>query len=273
MPELPEVETTRRGLVARVLDARIERAIVRNRALRWPVSTGLEAAIAGARIDAIERRAKYLLFACERRGHLLVHLGMSGRLWLVANDEPPAIHDHVDIVLATGFSIRLRDPRRFGAVLWLPAGAPVHPLLASLGPEPLTAAFDAPYLYRVLRGRSAAIKLVLMDSHVVAGVGNIYANEALFEARINPRTSASRLGPARCARLVEAVRTILARAIEAGGSSLRDYVAADGKLGSFQDTFNVYGRDGLPCVRCGAPVRAIWQGNRSTWYCVRCQRA
>ncbi|MBY0438067.1 MAG: bifunctional DNA-formamidopyrimidine glycosylase/DNA-(apurinic or apyrimidinic site) lyase [Burkholderiales bacterium] len=272
MPELPEVETTRRGLVARAVGQRIERAVVRNRSLRWPVTEGMEAAIAGARIDAIERRAKYLLFDCEGRGRLLVHLGMSGRLWVVSRDEPLAKHDHVDLELSNGLSIRLRDPRRFGAVLWLPAGDAEHMLLSSIGPEPLTDAFDAAYLHRVTRSRSAAIKLVLMDAGVVAGVGNIYANEALFAAGINPRTPARRVGLPRLQRLVSEVRAILARAIDAGGSSLRDYVDSSGQAGRFQATFRVYDRDGKPCIGCGAPVRMIRQANRSTFYCVKCQR-
>ncbi|MCA3072651.1 MAG: bifunctional DNA-formamidopyrimidine glycosylase/DNA-(apurinic or apyrimidinic site) lyase [Rhodocyclaceae bacterium] len=272
MPELPEVETTRRGLAVRTVGQRIERAVVRNRSLRWPVTDGMEAAVAGARIDAIDRRAKYLLFDCEGRGRLLVHLGMSGRLWVVPRDEPLAKHDHVDLELSNGLSIRLRDPRRFGAVLWLPAGAPEHMLLSAIGPEPLTDAFDAAYLYRVTRNRSAAIKLVLMEGGVVAGVGNIYANEALFAAGINPRTPARRVGLPRLGRLVSEVRTILARAIEAGGSSLRDYVDSSGQAGHFQDTFRVYDRDGKPCTACGSPVRLIRQGNRSTFYCVKCQR-
>ena len=245
---------------------------MRNRSLRWPVTDGMEAAVAGARIDAIDRRAKYLLFDCEGRGRLLVHLGMSGRLWVVPRDEPLAKHDHVDLELSNGLSIRLRDPRRFGAVLWLPAGAPEHMLLSAIGPEPLTDAFDASYLYRVTRNRSAAIKLVLMEGGVVAGVGNIYANEALFAAGINPRTPARRVGLPRLGRLVSEVRAILARAIESGGSSLRDYVDSSGQAGHFQDTFRVYGREGRPCTACGAPVRLIRQGNRSTFYCVKCQR-
>jgi len=271
VPELPEVETTRRGLAARVLGQRIEQVIVRNRALRWPVSAGLEAAVAGMRIDSIGRRAKYLLFYCEGRGRILVHLGMSGRLWIVPRAEPLARHDHVDIVLSGGLSIRLRDPRRFGAVLWLPGDAPEHSLLTAIGPEPLTPAFDATYLFRATRKRSAAIKLVLMDSGVVAGVGNIYANEALFAAGINPRTQARRVGLTRLARLVGEVKAILERAIDAGGSSLRDYVDSDGQAGNFQSSFRVYDRAGEPCLECATPVRTIRQSNRSTFYCVRCQ--
>lgn len=321
MPELPEVETTRRGLLPVALGRRVERVVVRNRALRWPVTAGLEQAAAGERIEAIGRRAKYLLFACGRAGYLLVHLGMSGRLWVVPATEPPGRHDHVDIVLDDGVALRLRDPRRFGAVLWLPSGlgedppgspgagqmgtgsdggeraraaqphaAPVqtgaagaagergslrpvrHPLLDAIGPEPLEPGFDGDYLFRVTRGRSAAIKLALMDAHVVAGVGNIYANEALYAAGIHPRTPARRVGLARCERLVAEVRAVLERAIDAGGSSLRDYVASDGQAGRFQDSFSVYDRAGEPCVRCASPVRMIRQAARSTFYCARCQR-
>jgi formamidopyrimidine-DNA glycosylase len=326
VPELPEVETTRRGLLAVALGRRIARILVRNRALRWPVTAGLERAAAGERIEAIDRRAKYLLLACGRAGRILVHLGMSGRLWVVPAAEPAGRHDHVDIVLDDGIALRLRDPRRFGAVLWLPAGPeapprpgasgparadtraaagtarsprppatgathargaaaaieagldprigiPVsHPLLDAIGPEPLEPDFDGDYLYRATRARSAAIKLVLMDSHVVAGVGNIYANEALFAAGIHPRTPARRVGLARCERLVAEVRAVLARAIDAGGSSLRDYVASDGQAGRFQDSFSVYDRAGEPCMRCASPVRLIRQAARSTFYCARCQR-
>ena len=321
MPELPEVETTRRGLLPVALGRCVERVVVRNRALRWQVTPGLEQAASGERIEAIDRRAKYLLIACGRAGCILVHLGMSGRLWVVPATEPPGRHDHVDIVLDDGVALRLRDPRRFGAVLWLPAGlgedprgprgadetgtgggideparaaairtarmqtrasgatgewgglAPVrHPLLDAIGPEPLESGFDGDYLFRVTRGRSAAIKLALMDAHVVAGVGNIYANEALYAAGIHPRTPARRVGLARCERLVAEVRAVLARAIDAGGSSLRDYVASDGQAGRFQDSFSVYDRAGEPCVRCSSPVRVIRQAARSTFYCARCQR-
>jgi formamidopyrimidine-DNA glycosylase len=315
MPELPEVETTRRGLLAVAQGRRIARVVVRQRALRWPVTAGLEQAAAGQRIEAIERRAKYLLFACGEAGRILVHLGMSGRLWVVPAIEPATRHDHVDIVLDDGLALRLRDPRRFGAVLWLPATSPsdaqalgdigttpahapgmapvdgtaarqprvppvpapgaagaLHPLLAAIGPEPLEPGFDAHYLYRITRGRRAAIKLALMDGHVVAGVGNIYANEALFAAGIHPLTPARRVGLARCERLVAEVRAVLERALDAGGSSLRDYVASDGQAGRFQESFSVYDRAGQPCPRCGSPVRAIRQAARSTFYCVRCQR-
>jgi formamidopyrimidine-DNA glycosylase len=200
-----------------------------------------------------------------------VHLGMSGRLWVVAHDEPVQTHDHVDVVLGNGLTIRLRDPRRFGAVLWMKPGSHGHALLDAIGPEPLTDAFDGAWLYRITRSRSAAIKLVLMDSHVVAGVGNIYANEALFAAGINPKLPARRIGLARLARLAEEVKAILVRAIDAGGSSLRDYVDSNGQAGHFQDRFHVYDRAGEPCVRCAQPVRLIQQSARSTYYCPRCQ--
>ncbi len=272
MPELPEVETTRRGLLPRALGQQIREVIVRNRALRWPVTRGLEAAMAGARIEAIERRAKYLLFDCGSAGQLLLHLGMSGRLWVVACGEPLQPHDHVDIVLGNGLALRLRDPRRFGALLWLAPGQGAHALLSGIGPEPLTDDFDGTWLYRVTRNRSAAIKLVLMDAHVVAGVGNIYANEALFAAGINPKLPARRIGLARLSRLAHEVKLVLARAIDAGGSSLRDYVDSDGKAGHFQDRFNVYDRAGEPCVHCARPVRVIRQSARSTFYCPHCQR-
>ena len=273
MPELPEVETTRRGLAVRAVGQRIERAVVRNRSLRWPVTDGMEAAVAGARIDAIDRRAKYLLFDCEGRGRLLVHLGMSGRLWVVPRDEPLARHDHVDLELSNGLSIRLRDPRRFGAVLWLPAGAPEHMLLSAIGPEPLTDSFDAAYLYRVTRNRSAAIKLVLMDGGVVAGVGNIYANEALWLAGIDPSREARTLSAQEAQQLREQLRAVLSASIAARGTSFRDYRDARGERGAFVAQLAVYGRAGAPCQRCARRLvgtHAI--DGRSTVFCSHCQR-
>ena len=271
MPELPEVETTRRGLEPALSGQRIARAVVRHRGLRVPVPRGLERQVAGARIARVERRAKYLLVVCDR-GTLIVHLGMSGRLWLVDARTPPAAHDHFDLVLESGVTARLCDPRRFGLVLWQTPGAGTHPLLARLGPEPLSPSFDAAHLYRETRSRSAAIKQVIMDASVVAGVGNIYASEALFRARINPKLPARRLGPERCARLVEHIRATLEDAIRAGGSTLRDYVGSHGEAGYFQNEHLVYGRSGEPCRRCGTAVRELRQGQRSTFYCPRCQR-
>lgn len=276
MPELPEVETTRRGLASAVEQRRIERAVVRHRGMRQPVPRGLERRLAGARINALSRRGKYLLFDCAqvdgKTGALIVHLGMSGRLWLVDAATPPEKHDHFDLVIDNGRIVRLRDPRRFGLVLWQIGDPLAHPLLAAIGPEPLTADFDGAVLHRETRTRSAAIKLVIMDSHVVAGVGNIYANEALFHAGIDPRTPAQRVGRARCDALAAAIKQTLALAIDAGGSSLRDYVGSDGMAGNFQNHFLVYGRAGEPCARCGAIIRELRQAQRATCYCPACQR-
>lgn len=271
MPELPEVETTRCGLVPLLVGRRIHDAVVRHRGLRRPVPAALPRVLRGAVISDIARRGKYLLFDCGC-GTLILHLGMSGRLWVVGPDKAPETHDHFDLVMQGGVTVRLRDPRRFGLLLWH-AGDPLrHPLLAAIGPEPLSADFDGSYLYGAARNRRAAIKLVLMDSHVVAGVGNIYANEALFRAGINPRLPAHRIGEARCGRLAAAVSETLQDAIAAGGSSLRDYVGSDGMAGNFQNQFLVYGRAGEPCRRCGIPVRSFQQGQRSTYCCPACQR-
>ncbi len=348
MPELPEVETTRRGLAPLLVGQRSRAAVVRNRALRQPVPRALPRLLAGATVSGVARRGKYLLITCGgsdvsreagaplragmrpgesaqaadsavpgtrsttgrgsdvsreaaapleagirpgesapaadrempdtrtrtgRGGTLILHLGMSGRLWVVDDATPPGPHDHFDLVLENGTVVRLRDPRRFGLVLWREGTALDHALLAGIGPEPLGPEFDGATLYRATRGRSAAIKLVLMDSRTVAGIGNIYANEALFRAGINPRNPARRVGRARCERLVKAVKQTLALAIDAGGSSLRDYVGSDGMAGNFQSQFMVYDRAGCPCPRCGAAIREIRQGQRSTFYCPKCQKA
>ena len=271
MPELPEVETTRRGLLAAMQGARIDHAVVRERRMRQPIPRALPHCVAGLTIRALERRAKYLLIDCGA-GTLIVHLGMSGRLWLVDQNTPPQKHDHFDLVLANGNTMRLRDPRRFGLVLWHGGDVKQHPLLAALGPEPLSEAFTGAALYAATRQRSAAIKLVIMDSHVVVGVGNIYASEALFRAGISPRIAARRLTRARCQALAQAIRETLAAAITAGGSSIRDYVGGDGMAGNFQSNFAVYDRDGQPCNHCGTSIRRLLQGQRSTFYCAACQR-
>lgn len=271
MPELPEVETTLRGLKPHLEGERIRTAVIRKRALRLPITRNLPRLIADATVRAIVRRGKYLLFDCGH-GSLIVHLGMSGRLWLVNARTRPEAHDHFDLIMASGAVMRLRDPRRFGLVLWHTGEALTHRLLKDIGPEPLGAEFDAAWLYRETRNRSAAIKQALMDSHLVAGIGNIYANEALFQAGINPKTPARRIGPERCALLVRKIRATLELAIGAGGSSLRDYVGSDGRAGNFQKHFLVYDRAGLPCFNCGAPVRAFVQCQRSTFYCPRCQK-
>lgn len=271
MPELPEVETTRRGLVPHVCGATVTNVVVRNRAMREPVTRNIANLITGRRIDALERRAKYLLFRAGD-GTLLVHLGMSGRLWVVDANTPPQTHDHFDLALSNGRIVRLRDPRRFGLVLWHRGDPLGHKLLRDIGPEPLSDALTADWLYRETRTRSGAIKNALMDSHLVAGVGNIYANEALFRAGINPRLPARRIGLARYAVLTEKIREVLAEAIKAGGSSLRDYVNSEGEAGFFQDRFFVYGRAGESCIKCQTKIRGLVLGQRATFYCPRCQR-
>ncbi len=271
MPELPEVETTRRGLAPLLVGKRVRTAVVRHPMLRQPVPRNLPKLLAGATIHHLARRGKYLLFDCGK-GTLILHLGMSGRLWVVKSATPPDKHDHFDLVMENDIVVRLRDPRRFGLILWTTGDPLRHPLLAAIGPEPLAPEFDGETLYRAIHHRSAAIKQVLMDSHVVAGVGNIYANEALFRSGINPRTPARRIGPERCRLLAKNIRKTLESAIVAGGSSLRDYVGSDGLAGNFQSQFMVYGRAGQPCRRCGVNIREIRQGQRSTYYCPQCQK-
>ncbi|GGO88795.1 formamidopyrimidine-DNA glycosylase [Marinobacterium nitratireducens] len=270
MPELPEVETTRRGVAPYLEGHRVESVVVRQPRLRWPVPPDLAELLAGQRPREVARRGKYLLIGFGH-GTVLVHLGMSGSLRLVPRDQPPGRHDHLDLVLDSGLALRLTDPRRFGAVLWQSPGE-VHQLLASLGPEPLSENFDAGCLQRACKGRRSPIKQLIMDSKVVVGVGNIYANEALFAAGIHPKRAAGRISPQRLERLVVEIKTVLARAIEQGGTTLRDFVGGDGKPGYFSQQLMVYGRAGEPCVRCGAPLREIRLGQRSTVFCADCQR-
>lgn len=269
MPELPEVEITRRGIEPSIAGQTITSVIVRNRHLRWPVPRHLAETISGRTVQQVLRRAKYILVDCGN-GWLILHLGMSGSLRVVPAKKPPEAHDHVDLVFG-GHAIRLRDPRRFGAVLWTTGDVLKHPLLVSLGPEPLGADFDGDVLYRASRGRRVSVKRFIMDHHVVVGVGNIYANESLFRAGINPRTAAGRITKARYARLVDEIKATLTAALAAGGSSLRDFVHSDGASGYFQQQYFVYDRTGEPCRVCKTPVRTSRQGQRSTFYCVRCQ--
>jgi formamidopyrimidine-DNA glycosylase len=271
MPELPEVETTLRGLQPHLHGQHIKQVIVRNPQLRWPVPTQLGELLPGQTIRALQRRAKYLLLACDS-GTLILHLGMSGSLRVLPENTPPEKHDHFDLVLGNGTLMRLRDPRRFGAVLWHEGDVALHPLLTQLGPEPLLQEFDAQHLYRATRKRSAAIKLVIMDSHVVVGVGNIYANEALFRAGIRPQLAAGKLSLPRCTKLVQTIRETLTESIALGGSTLRDFVDSAGKPGYFQQHYWVYGRDGEPCRACGSAIKLIKQGQRSSFYCPHCQR-
>jgi len=271
VPELPEVESTRRDLAREVTGRSVTAVVVRNRRLRWPVPAALARKLAGRTITDIRRRAKYLLIGAGN-GTVLVHLGMSGSLRLQRPPTMPGPHDHIDLVLDDSRLVRYRDPRRFGCWLWTESDPAHHPLLASLGPEPLGVDFDGAGFHRRLRGRTAPIKNMLMDSKIVAGVGNIYANEALFIAGIDPRRAAGRVGRGRIDRLVSALQEVLRVAIEAGGTTLRDYARADGAMGEFSGRLNVYGRDGEPCPRCAAPIARTSLGQRSTWYCRRCQR-
>ncbi len=271
MPELPEVETTRRGIAPHARGRRIRALELYERRLRWPVPSRLPAELAGQRIRSVARRAKYLLLKLER-GTLLLHLGMSGNLRVVAAGTPRRPHDHFDLVLDSGRALRFNDPRRFGSLVYVRGDPLAHPLLAHLAPEPLGRQFDADYLWRITRRRRVAVKQLLMNSRLVVGVGNIYANEALFRARIRPRRQARSLSRAEAARLVRAVRAVLGEAIRAGGTTLRDYLKADGEPGYFRQRLYVYERAGEACRRCRTPVRAITQGQRSTYYCPQCQK-
>jgi len=271
VPELPEVETTRHGLAAHLTGLTIASVVIRNASLRWPIPKNLPKLLRGQIILSLKRRAKYLLMDCGS-GTLILHLGMSGSLRILPADTPAEKHDHFDLLLNNGTLMRLRDPRRFGAVLWHVGDINTHPLLAALGPEPLEKNFDARHLYQVTRGRKVSIKQCIMDSHVVVGVGNIYANEALFHAGVKPQFAAGKLSLPRCARLVEEIRATLSEAIAHGGSTLRDFVNSAGQPGYFQQTYWVYGRAGEPCKRCGTPIKQIRQGQRSSFYCPHCQK-
>ena len=271
MPELPEVETTRRGLLPHVVGRTIRGVVVRNPNLRWPVPRDLQRRLAGERVLDIRRRGKYLLFDCPR-GHLLVHLGMSGKLSVVPSDQPARAHDHVDVELDGEKALRLTDPRRFGAMLWLKSPAEDHVLLEGLGLEPLERGFTGAALARRATGRRVAVKQFLMNSRIVTGVGNIYASEALCRARIHPQRSVSRISASSWNRLARAIRDTLERALRLGGTTLRDFAAVDGAPGRYQGRFLVYGRAGKPCPACGTKIRVSRQGQRSTFYCPRCQR-
>jgi len=275
MPELPEVEVTRRGIAPFVEGATVTGVVVRDRRLRWPVPRDLDRRLRGATVRAVDRRAKYLLFRFDH-GTLIVHLGMSGSLRVVGARDAAGPWDHFDLVVqppgAAAGALRLRDPRRFGSVLWHRGRPETHSLLRDLGVEPLSDAFSGDVLYRASRGRSAAVKLFLMDHSVVVGVGNIYASESLFRAGIHPRTAAGRVSRQRYAVLAAAVRETLQDALKAGGSTLRDFVGGDGEPGWFQQQYFVYGREGDACRICAAAIRRITQGQRSSFYCLKCQR-
>jgi formamidopyrimidine-DNA glycosylase len=270
MPELPEVETTRRGIEPHLVQRRIARAVLRRPDLRWPIPPEITSELPGQRIEAVERRAKYLILRAET-GDAILHLGMSGSLRVLPAGAPVRTHDHVDLELDDGQLLRFNDPRRFGALLWQVRGQ-VHPLLAELGPEPLSAGFSGEHLFRLSRGRAAAVKTFLMDQAIVVGVGNIYAAESLFRAGIDPRRAAGRVSLARYRALAEAVREILAYAIVRGGTTLRDFLAPDGAPGYFEQELLVYGREGQACKLCGTTLKHMALGQRATVWCPRCQR-
>ena len=270
MPELPEVETTRRGIAPYCEGETITRVTVRNGSLRWPVPADLAERLEGQRIENVDRRAKYL-FLNTMQGTVIVHLGMSGSLRIITDNTPPLTHDHIDLALQSGVILRFNDPRRFGCWLWADS-AEEHPLISHLGPEPLAPEFNGAHLFRLSRGKNTPVKSFIMDNQVVVGAGNIYANEALFKSDIHPRRKAGRISLDRYHRLAEAIRETLSAAILMGGTTLRDFVNSDGKPGYFAQSLLVYGRGGQPCKECGAPLKEIRMNNRSTVYCPRCQR-
>ena len=272
MPELPEVETTRAGIAPHICGKAFVRTHIRQPKLRWPVNPDLAAVLNGQTVMAVSRRAKYLLIHTGA-GYLIIHLGMSGslRIYEPGQHPPPQKHDHADFEFADGTLLRFHDPRRFGAILWFAGALEHHPLLQHLGPEPLSADFDAAYLQHTLAKQKRAIKLALMDNAVVVGVGNIYANEALFQAAITPTRAANSLQAHEYTALVAAIKDVLQRALAAGGSTLRDFVNSEGRSGYFQQQYAVYGRQNENCPHCGGLIYKITQGQRSSFYCPQCQ--
>lgn len=270
MPELPEVETTRLGVAPHLEGRTVSAVVVREPRLRWPVPDALSTELTGTVVRNVERRGKYLLLRTDN-GTAILHLGMSGSLRIIPADTSPEKHDHVDLVLDSGLALRLNDPRRFGAVLWTRDAPADYWLLTNLGPEPLDDQFDGDYLARRLKGRRAAIKTSLMDSRIVAGVGNIYASESLYIAGIHPKRAAGRIAAARLRILAAAVKSVLKDAIRAGGTTLRDFTLVDGQPGYFAQHLKVYDQAGEPCDRCGAPIRTAVIAQRTAYYCTKCQ--
>ena len=269
MPELPEVETSRRGIEPHIINAQVARVVVRNRRLRWPISKDVDNNLVGQSITSVTRRAKYLLINTNS-GSAILHLGMSGSVYIVDRDTPAGVHDHVDIDFENGKTLRFRDPRRFGSLHF--SIAPLrHKLLKDLGPEPLAEEFDGKHLWNESRGRRVSIKQFIMNARIVVGVGNIYASEALFLACINPRRAAGRVALTRYESLATAIKDVLSDAIKAGGTTLRDFYGGDGEAGYFQQQLEAYGRENEACSRCNSPISAIVQGQRSTYYCKQCQ--
>ncbi len=270
MPELPEVETTRKGIEPHLLQQRIKKVIIRQSKLRWPIPATLKQKLKDQIITRISRRAKYLLMQTPA-GTVLLHLGMSGSLRIIPAKTPADKHDHVDFVLANNQCLRLHDPRRFGAVLWAGKDPNKHPLICNLGPEPWDNMFNGDYLFNLSRGRKKAIKNFIMDGHVVVGIGNIYASEALFHAGIHPQREAGRISRIRYQRLAENILSILEKAIQAGGTSLKDFVREDGTPGYFKQELRVYGREHETCYICSSRIKRIIIGQRSSFYCSKCQ--
>jgi len=271
MPELPEVETSRRGIEPYILNKKVTDVIIRQKQLRWPIPAGLKKQLVNQKIQSVDRRGKYILLRSSE-GTVILHLGMSGSLRILNKSVSAEKHDHFDICFSHNKVLRLRDPRRFGAVLWTKSDPLLHKLIKNLGPEPLENEFTADYLYEQSRNRKVAIKTFLMNSHIVVGVGNIYANESLFAAGINPKRAACNISLARYRKLVPAIKSILSSAIEQGGTTLKDFINEDGKPGYFQQTLAVYGRDTEGCIHCGNAIKKIAQAQRSTFYCSHCQK-
>jgi formamidopyrimidine-DNA glycosylase len=271
MPELPEVETTKRGITPHLLGQTILNTHVYQPKLRWPVDLDLTQKLQNQTVTGIQRRAKYILIQLEH-GSLIVHLGMSGSLRLVERGTARLKHDHIECELANGLSLRLHDPRRFGAFIWTDTPPKQHPLLLKLGVEPLDEAFSAQMLHPLLLKRKKAIKPTLMDAQLVVGIGNIYASEALFLAGIDPRRPSHSLSQHDTQNLVTHIKSLLQQAIQQGGTTLRDFISPEGRPGYFQQTLNVYGRSGKPCHVCGTPIEHITQAQRRSFYCLLCQR-
>lgn len=270
MPELPEVETTLQGIAPAITGEKIKSVIVRERRLRWTIPASFEQTLSGNTIDHVSRRAKYLLIHTQN-GTLIVHLGMSGSLKIATDSTVLRKHDHVDILFFNGTRLRFHDPRRFGCLLWTKKDPFQHKLLKTLGPEPLTDMFNARYLYTKSRNRKVSIKQFIMNSHIVVGVGNIYASEALFMSGINPKRMASGISLTRYECLNNSIKTVLSEAIKQGGTTLRDFVSGKGEPGYFQQKLNVYAKQGDACSRCNSTIKTIKQGQRSTFYCPNCQ--
>jgi formamidopyrimidine-DNA glycosylase len=270
MPELPEVETSRRGIEPFLVGERIDKVIIREKRLRWPVHADVAKQLTNQTVNSVTRRAKYLLINTSN-GSAMIHLGMSGSVYIVERDTPAGVHEHFDFDLRSGKTLRYRDPRRFGSLHWT-NNPEQHKLLKSLGPEPLGDDFSGEYLWQRSRGRKVAIKQFIMNANVVVGVGNIYASEALFLAGINPLRAAGRVARQRYDVLADVIRQVLLKAIKAGGTTLRDFYGGDGEAGYFKQELTVYGREDEPCITCKQPISAVVLGQRSTFYCKHCQR-